>query len=578
MCGIPYHVSDKYLEKLINADLSVAIFEDGNVTPAREEAAPEVVDELERAKELIKDFYAREYGDNDAQIDDLSKVPLAHTTTENEEFFVQVTVNLTEHKIEKYLGEDLIEVREYGSLKELNDNELSNLAFDELVVVEDAQIEEYKQKHDMVIPEMVEAPKPKPTLPVYNSHPEIPDSEKHNYRITDDALGVGGAKEKFKRNMAAINLLHELEFENRLATPEEQEILAQYTGWGGLSDAFDESKDNWASEFKELYATLSPEEYNAARDSTLTAFYTPPVVIRAMYEALEKMGLKRGNILEPSCGTGNFMGMLPDSMSESKIYGVELDSLTGRIARQLYQKNGITIDGYEKTHFPDSFFDVAVGNVPFGQFRVVDKKYDKHNFLIHDYFFAKTLDKVRPGGVIAFVTSSGTLDKENPAVRKYLAQRADLIGAIRLPDTTFKDNAGTRVVSDIIFLQKRDRIIEAEPDWVHLGKDENGITMNQYFIDNPDMVLGEMVMRSGPFGDEPTCRAYEGQDLGELLSGAIANINAEIQEVEMDELTDEESKAIPADPRVKNFSYTLVDGKVYYRQNSVMNPVETSVT
>ena len=297
-----------------------------------------------------------------------------------------------------------------------------------------------------------------------------------------------------------------------------------------------------------------------------------------MYEALEKMGLKRGNILEPSCGTGNFMGMLPDSMSESKIYGVELDSLTGRIAQQLYQKNGITIDGYEKTHFPDSFFDVAVGNVPFGQFKVVDKKYDKHNFLIHDYFFAKTLDKVRPGGVIAFVTSSGTLDKENPAVRKYLAQRADLIGAIRLPDTTFKDNAGTRVVSDIIFLQKRDRIIEAEPDWVHLGIDENGIPMNQYFIDNPDMVLGEMVMRSGPYGDEPTCRAYEGQDLGELLSGAIANINAEIQEVEVDELTDEENKSIPADPTVKNFSFTLVDGKVYYRQNSVMNPVETSVT
>ena len=484
MCGVPYHVVDKYLKKLINADLSVAVFEDGNVTPAREEK-PIVVDTVEA---------------------------------------------------------DVIE------------------------------------EEPAIIPEMVEAPKPKPTLPVYNSHPEIPDSEKHNYRITDDNLGVGGAKEKFRRNMAAINLLHELEFENRLATPEEQEILAQYTGWGGLSDAFDESKDNWASEFQELYTTLSPEEYRDAKESTLTAFYTPPVVIRAMYEALEKMGLKRGNILEPSCGTGNFMGMLPDSMSESKIYGVELDSLTGRIAQQLYQKNGITIDGYEKTHFPDSFFDVAVGNVPFGQFKVVDKKYDKHNFLIHDYFFAKTLDKVRPGGVIAFVTSSGTLDKENPAVRKYLAQRADLIGAIRLPDTTFKDNAGTRVVSDIIFLQKRDRIIETEPDWVYLGIDENGIPMNQYFIDNPDMVLGEMVMRSGPYGDEPTCRAYEGQDLGELLSGAIANINAEIQEVEVDELTDEENKSIPADPTVKNFSFTLVDGKVYYRQNSVMNPVETSVT
>ena len=345
-----------------------------------------------------------------------------------------------------------------------------------------------------------------------------------------------------------------------------------------MSDAFDESKDNWASEFQELYTTLFPEEYNDARASTLTAFYTPPVVIRAMYDALERMGLKRGNLLEPSCGTGNFMGMLPESMEDCKIYGVELDSLSGRIARQLYQKNGITISGYEKTHFPDSFFDVAIGNVPFGHFKVVDKKYDKHNFLIHDYFFAKTLDKVRPGGVVAFVTSSGTLDKESPAVRKYLAQRADLIGAIRLPDTAFKDNAGTRVVSDIIFLQKRDRILDAEPDWVHLGYDENGIPMNQYFIDNPDMVLGEMVMRSGPFGDEPTCRAYEGQDLGEALKEAVANINAEIEEVEVEELTGEGEKTLPADPTVKNFSYTLVDGKVYYRQNSIMTPVETTVT
>ena len=301
------------------------------------------------------------------------------------------------------------------------------------------------------------------------------------------------------------------------------------------------------------------------------------LVIRSMYEALTNMGFKTGNILEPSCGVGNFMGLIPESM-DAKMYGVELDSLSGRIARQLYQKNGITIDGYEKTQFPDSFFDVAVGNVPFNDFKLLDKKYDKYNFLIHDYFFAKTLDKVRPGGVIAFITSSGTLDKENPSVRKYISQRADFLGAIRLPNNTF-DGAGAKmVVSDIIFLQKRDRIVERDEDWVHLGVDENGIRMNQYFIDNPDMVLGEMVMRSGPFGDEPTCRAYEGQDLGELLSGAIANINAEIQEVEMDELTDEESKAIPADPTVKNFSYTLVDGKVYYRQNSIMNPVETSVT
>ena len=541
-------------------------------------AVIEEVDEIERAKEYLRDFFGREYGDDDAVFDDLSKIPIAHTTTENEELFVQVNVNLIERKIEKYLGDDLIEMVEYETLKGLNDNELSALNYDDLVAVSDEEIAEYKREHGLMMPEMVEPEKPKRELPVYNSHPEIPDSEKHNYRITDDNLGVGGAKEKFKRNMAAINLLHELEFENRLATPEEQEILAQYTGWGGLSDAFDESKDNWASEFQELYTTLSPEEYNDARASTLTAFYTPPVVIRAMYDALEKMGLKRGNLLEPSCGTGNFMGMLPESMEDCKIYGVELDSLSGRIARQLYQKNGITIDGYERTTFPDSFFDVAIGNVPFGQFKVVDKKYDKHNFLIHDYFFAKTLDKVRPGGVIAFVTSSGTLDKENPAVRKYLAQRADLIGAIRLPDTAFKDNAGTRVVSDIIFLQKRDRILDTEPDWVHLGYDENGIPMNQYFIDNPDMVLGEMVMRSGPFGEEPTCRAYEGQDLGEALKEAVTNINAEIEEIEVEELTGEGDKTLPADPTVKNFSYTLVDGQVYYRQNSIMTPVETTVT
>ena len=541
-------------------------------------AVIEEVDEIERAKEYLRDFFGREYGDDDAVFDDLSKIPIAHTTTENEELFVQVNVNLIERKIEKYLGDDLIEMVEYETLKGLNDNELSALNYDDLVAVSDEEIAEYKREHGLMMPEMVEPEKPKRELPVYNSHPEIPDSEKHNYRITDDNLGVGGAKEKFKRNMAAINLLHELEFDNRLATPEEQEILAQYTGWGGLSDAFDESKDNWASEFGELYTTLSPEEYNDARASTLTAFYTPPVVIRAMYDALEKMGLKRGNLLEPSCGTGNFMGMLPESMEDCKIYGVELDSLSGRIARQLYQKNGITIDGYERTTFPDSFFDVAIGNVPFGQFKVVDKKYDKHNFLIHDYFFAKTLDKVRPGGVIAFVTSSGTLDKENPAVRKYLAQRADLIGAIRLPDTAFKDNAGTRVVSDIIFLQKRDRILDTEPDWVHLGYDENGIPMNQYFIDNPDMVLGEMVMRSGPFGEEPTCRAYEGQDLGEALKEAVTNINAEIEEIEVEELTGEGDKTLPADPTVKNFSYTLVDGQVYYRQNSIMTPVETTVT
>ena len=310
----------------------------------------------------------------------------------------------------------------------------------------------------------------------------------------------------------------------------------------------------------------------------MTAFYTPPVVIKAMYSALENMGFKRGNVLEPSCGVGNFMGLIPESM-DAKMYGVELDSLSGRIARQLYQKNGITIDGYEKTHFPDSFFDVAIGNVPFNDFKLLDKKYDKYNFLIHDYFFAKTLDKVRPGGVIAFITSSGTLDKENSSVRKYISQRADFLGAIRLPNNTFDGAGANKVVSDIIFLQKRDRIIERDEDWVHLGTDENGIKMNQYFIDHPDMVLGEVVMRSGPYGPEPTCKPYEDEDLGELLTEAISNIHAEISEVELDELTEgTEDKSIPADPTVKNFSFTIVDGKVYYRQNSVMNPVETSVT
>ena len=290
------------------------------------------------------------------------------------------------------------------------------------------------------------------------------------------------------------------------------------------------------------------------------------------------MGFKRGNILEPSCGVGNFMGLIPESM-DAKMYGVELDSLSGRIARQLYQMNGITIDGYENTNFPDSFFDVAIGNIPFEQFKVLDKKYDKYNFLIHDYFFAKTLDKVRPGGVIAFVTSSGTLDKENPSVRKYIAQRADFLGAIRLPDNAFS-GAGTRVMTDIIFLQKRDRLVEVEPDWIYLGKDENGIVMNQYFVDNPDMIMGEMAMRSGPFGPEPTCKAYSGEDLGELLSEAVSNIHAEISELEVEELTGEREGAdvLPADPNVKNYSFTLVDGKVYYRQNSIMIPVETSLT
>ena len=406
----------------------------------------------------------------------------------------------------------------------------------------------------------------------------VPESEKHNFSITDDNLGIGGPKEKFRNNMVAVNLLHELEFDNRLATPEEQEILSKYVGFGGLADAFDESKEAWLDEYKELIVTLSPDEYAAARESTLTAFYTPPVVIRAMYDALQNMGFSDGNILEPSCGTGHFIGMLPQSMQNSKFYGVELDSISGRIARQLYQKSNIAVQGYEKASLPDSFFDVAIGNVPFGQFKVVDKKYDKNNWLIHDYFFGKTLDKVRPGGIIAFITSSGTMDKKNPAVRKYIAQRAELLGAVRLPNNTFKANAGTEVTSDIIFLQKRDTLVNDEPDWVFLDRDENGNEMNKYFVDNPEMVLGEMVMESSQFGQSLTCKPYEDRDLSDLLSEAIQNIHADFSELDVSEIDEIEDNSIPADPDVKNFSFTVADGKIYYRQNSRMNPVDVSAT
>ena len=438
----------------------------------------------------------------------------------------------------------------------------------------DVVVETIKTEEPTLTPPAWEEKKEKVTT----LHPTIPDSEKHNFRITDDNLGVGGPKEKFRNNMAAINLLHELEFENRLATPEEQEILSKYVGFGGLADAFDESKANWADEYKELIVTLSPEEYAAARESTLTAFYTPPVVIRAMYEALGNMGFSEGNILEPSCGTGNFIGMLPDNMQQSKFFGVELDSLTGRIAQQLYQKSGITVQGYENASLPDSFFDVAIGNVPFGQFKVIDKKYDKNNWLIHDYFFGKTLDKVRPGGVIAFITSSGTMDKRNSNVRKYIAQRAELLGAIRLPNNTFKANAGTEVTSDILFLQKRDTLVNDEPDWVHLDRDENGNEYNKYFIDHPEMVLGEMVMESSQFGHSLTCKPYEDRNLSDLLSEAVQNIHAEITEFDISEIGEIEDNSVPADPNVKNFSFTVVEDKIYYRQNSRMNPVDVSAT
>ena len=427
---------------------------------------------------------------------------------------------------------------------------------------------------------LLEQPQPELSSEEHTDKSATPSSERHNYRITEDTLGVGGAKEKFRNNMAAIHLLHELELEHRLATPEEQEVLARYVGWGGLSMAFDENNAAWAQEFKELNASLSPEEYRAAMESTLTAFYTPPVVIKAMYEALDHMGFSGGTILEPSCGTGNFFGLLPDRMAGSTLHGVEIESLTGRIAKQLYQKASIAIEGFEQTKLPDDHFDVVVGNVPFGDFKVNDSRYNAQKFLIHDYFFAKALDKVRSGGVVAFITSKGTMDKTSPEVRKYIAQRAELLGAIRLPDNTFRANAGTEVTSDILFLQKRDRIADVEPDWVHLDTDENGITMNNYFVRHPEMILGEMKMESTRFGFDSACKAYKDIPLANLLSKAVQNIQGEIPEYEkgIDEISDEPDASVPADPNVRNFSFTMVDGKVYFRENDRMTPATVSMT
>ena len=412
----------------------------------------------------------------------------------------------------------------------------------------------------------------------FDLHPEIPLSERHTFDLASHEVPEAGKKERFRRNMEAIRVLKECEFDNRFATPEEQEILSQYVGWGGIPEAFDENNSSWADEFIELYTALSPDEYESARASTLTAFYTPPAVISSIYKAMEQMGFREGNILEPSCGIGNFIGMLPQSMQDSKIYGVEIDKISAGIAQQLYQKTSIAAQPFEEANIPDSFFDAVIGNVPFGDIRVNDRRYNKHNFLIHDYFFAKSLDKLRPGGVMALITSKGTMDKENPAVRKYIAQRADLLGAIRLPNNTFKGNAGTEVVSDILILQKRDRLIDIEPEWVHLNTDENGVKMNAYFVDHPEMVLGEWKTVSGRFGEEDTVIPYENADLAELLDEAISNIHAEITDYEVDEELTEEDNSIPADPEVRNFSYTVVDDKIYYRENSRMTPVECSAT
>ena len=412
----------------------------------------------------------------------------------------------------------------------------------------------------------------------FDLHPDISMAERHNFDLANNPVEEVNKKERFHRNYAAISVLKECQNENRFATPEEQIILSKYVGWGGIPEAFDERAGFWQSEYTMLKNILTPEEYAAARESTLTAFYTPPEVITAIYKAMEQMGFKEGNLLEPSCGIGNFIGMLPQSMQDSKVYGIELDTISAGIAQQLYQKSSIAAQGFEKVNVPDSFFDGVIGNVPFGDFKVSDKRYDKNNFLIHDYFFAKSLDKLRPGGVMALVTSKGTMDKENPSVRKYIAQRAELLGAIRLPNDTFKGNAGTEVVSDILFLQKRDRLIDIEPDWVYLDTDENGIKMNSYFVQHPEMILGEMKMVSGRFGPEATCEAFENADLGELLNEAVINIHGEISEYEVADELDEEDNSIPADPTVRNFSYTILDDKIYFRENSRMSLAIVSAT
>ena len=548
---------------------------------------PATNDELEEAKQLINE-YCMEVFEQEADFSNLSHVDLAFSSTSDSEHTIEIFADLTAFRLVYQVDGEIVHEIACESLSELN-GYLANLDFDEMVAhADDRYQQEHADRGELAEQEpepkepaekeqsaVLAPPKPKRERVVFTTlHPEIPADQRRNFHITDPELGHGTRSEKYAANVAAIRTLKQIEAEERLATPEEQEILSRYVGWGGLADCFDERH----GKYLELKSLLSEDEYAAARASSLTAFYTSPVIIGAMYQALSQMGFRQGNILEPSCGVGNFIGMLPDSMADSKVYGVEIDSISGRIAQQLYQNSSIAVNGFEKVQMPDSFFDVAIGNVPFGDFKVRDKKYDKNHWLIHDYFFGKTLDKVRPGGVIAFITSKGTLDKENSAVRKYLAQRADLIGAIRLPNNAFKANARTEVTSDIIFLQKRDRMTDIEPDWVHLDTDENGSRLNRYFVQHPEMVLGDMVMESTRFGMDSTCRSYEDADLSELLSEAVQNLHAQITDYEVEELDEEEDRSIPADPSVRNFSFCLVDGKVYYRENSRMHPIEVSVT
>ena len=529
---------------------------------------------LDKAKRLIDDFCREEYQREDgADYTDLTDVGVAYTTTEDDKHEIQARVNLVDFRIETLADGKVVRSVQYASIEELIEKGLQALSFDDLVSLSE---EELAQVEAPLAPAW-EHPK-KSRVQSFDIHPEIPMADRHTFDLASHEVEEVNKKERFHRNYAAITVLKRCQEENRFATPDEQIILSKYVGWGGIPEAFDERAGSWQTEFGMLKNILTPEEYASARESTLTAFYTPPTVINAVYKVMKQLGFREGNILEPSCGIGHFIGMLPEEMKESKIYGVELDTISAGIAQQLYQKSSIAAQGFEETSLPDSFFDCVVGNVPFGDFKVPDKRYDKHKFLIHDYFFAKSLDKLRPGGVMALITSKGTMDKENSAVRKYIAQRADLLGAIRLPNNTFKGNAGTEVVSDILILQKRDRIVDIEPDWVQLGTDENGILMNRYFVEHPEMILGEMKMVSGRFGPEATCVPYEGADLAEQLSEAVSNIHGELTAYEVEDELAEEDNSIPADPTVRNFSYTVLDNKIYFRENSRMAPVEVSAT
>ena len=529
---------------------------------------------LDKAKHLIDDFCREEYQREDgADYTDLANVGVAYTTTEDDKHEIQARVNLVDFRIETLADGKVVRSEQFDSLEELTDKGLQALSFDDLVYLSEEELAEV----DAPLAPAWERPK-KNRVQTFDIHPEIPMADRHTFDLASHEVEEVNKKERFHRNYAAITVLKRCQEENRFATPDEQIILSKYVGWGGIPEAFDTNAGTWQTEYAMLKSILSPDEYEAARASTLTAFYTPPAVVNGIYKALEQMGFREGNILEPSCGIGNFIGLLPEKMKESKIYGVEIDPISACIAQQLYQKASIAAQPFEEASLPDSFFDCAIGNVPFGDFKVADKRYDKYNFLIHDYFFAKSLDKLRPGGIMALVTSKGTMDKENSSVRKYIAQRADLIGAIRLPNNTFKGNAGTEVVSDILILQKRDRIIDIEPEWVQLDTTEDGIKMNCYFVQHPEMVLGEMKMVSGRFGPEATCVPYENADLSEQLDDAIANIHGELMAYEVEDELAEEDTSIPADLTVRNFSYTVVNDKIYYRENSRMTPVDCSAT